>query len=189
MPLLLIKFIIINVFVRFLRSLSKVPVYLYPGFKPQIATQLQWGCVINMLFFISISSISSALWCWIFHISFCFIHASHVFVVTFCCGSFLVFLHWATFNTINSIWSQYNHLVLCITILISTLTNQQIRHQITHKVGCQIGNCRWPLNLLQRFVWVCMGLSPLCQIHLIIRFFTPNYILIIKFHFVTITWV
>ena len=71
-----------------------------------------------------------------------------------------------------------------IHVLVSMLTNHQIIHQITHNVGFQIGNCRWPLNLLQRFVWACMGLFPLCQIRLIIGFFTPNFTLIInKFRF------
>ena len=34
------------------------------------------------------------------------------------------------------------------------LQNPQIKHQATHKVGCQSGDCRWPFNLPQGFVWV-----------------------------------
>ena len=34
------------------------------------------------------------------------------------------------------------------------LANHQTRHQATHKVGCQPGDCIWSLNLPQGFVWV-----------------------------------
>ena len=37
----------------------------------------------------------------------------------------------------------------------SELANHQIRHQATHKVGCQPGDCIW---LLQSSSWVCMGM-------------------------------
>ena len=36
----------------------------------------------------------------------------------------------------------------------SKLANHQIRHQATHKVGCQPDDYS---NLSQGFVWVCMG--------------------------------
>ena len=31
----------------------------------------------------------------------------------------------------------------CMTILFSKFANQQIRHQATHNVGCQPGDCIW----------------------------------------------
>ena len=38
------------------------------------------------------------------------------------------------------------------------LPNQQIRHQATHKVGCQPEDFAYGhVNLPQGFVWVCMG--------------------------------
>ena len=33
------------------------------------------------------------------------------------------------------------------------LANHQIRHLATHRVICQHGDCRWPLNLLGRDVY------------------------------------
>ena len=39
-------------------------------------------------------------------------------------------------------------------MLSSLLANHQSRHQATHKVG----DCRWPLNLTQGYVWVCMNI-------------------------------
>ena len=32
-----------------------------------------------------------------------------------------------------------------------------IGHQTTRKVHCQPGDCRWPFNLVQGFVWVSIG--------------------------------
>ena len=43
-----------------------------------------------------------------------------------------------------------------MTIHFSKLANHPLGHQATRKVGCQPGDCRWPLNLPQGFVWVCM---------------------------------
>ena len=43
------------------------------------------------------------------------------------------------------------------TILFPILANHQIRHQASHREGCQPGNCRWSLYLPRGFVWVCMG--------------------------------
>ena len=37
--------------------------------------------------------------------------------------------------------------------------NHQIKHQATRNVGCQSGDCRWPLYHLQGFVWVCTCMS------------------------------
>ena len=45
----------------------------------------------------------------------------------------------------------YNHTLSCM------LANHQIRHHSTRKVSCQLGDCRWPLNLpwgLCKHVWV-----------------------------------
>ena len=44
------------------------------------------------------------------------------------------------------------HSVSCMTILFSMLAKHQIKHQATCKVGCQPGNCRWPLNLPWEFL-------------------------------------
>ena len=41
--------------------------------------------------------------------------------------------------------------------LCSMLANYQIRHQATCNVGSQPGNCRWQVNLCERFVWICIG--------------------------------
>ena len=51
-------------------------------------------------------------------------------------------------------WSQQGHPV---SRILSKFANHQIRHQVTHKVGCQPGDCIWSLELPQGFVWVCMG--------------------------------
>ena len=39
----------------------------------------------------------------------------------------------------------------------SVLCLQITRYQATHKVGCQPGDCRWPLVLPRGFMWVSMG--------------------------------
>ena len=39
--------------------------------------------------------------------------------------------------------------VSCMTILFSVLTNHQFRHQVMHSMGCQTGDCKWPVK--------CMG--------------------------------
>ena len=39
----------------------------------------------------------------------------------------------------------------------SKVSNHQIRHQVTYKVGCQPGDSYIHFNLLQGFVWVCVG--------------------------------
>ena len=44
-----------------------------------------------------------------------------------------------------------------MTLLFAMLANHQIRYQLTHKVGHQPGDCRWPLCFPHVFVWVCMG--------------------------------
>ena len=38
---------------------------------------------------------------------------------------------------------------------LSMLANHQIRHNATHKVSCQPGDCRWPFNLS---LGVCVGM-------------------------------
>ena len=43
-----------------------------------------------------------------------------------------------------------------MTIHFSVLANHQVRHQATHNVGCQPGDCRGPVNLPQGFVWTCI---------------------------------
>ena len=44
-----------------------------------------------------------------------------------------------------------------MTTLFSMLTKSpDLRHQAILKVGCQSGDCRWPLILPQGFVWVCI---------------------------------
>ena len=53
---------------------------------------------------------------------------------------------WREFELFNDTWSQYGHSVSCMTILLSVLANQQIRHQATCKLGYQYGDCI-PLNL------------------------------------------
>ena len=39
----------------------------------------------------------------------------------------------------------------------SMVANHQIGHQATCNMGCQSDYCRWPVNLLQGFVWLSMG--------------------------------
>ena len=49
-----------------------------------------------------------------------------------------------------------------MTTQFSTFANYQIRHQATHKVGCEPGD--GILNLPQGFVWACMGSHTHCII-------------------------
>ena len=64
-----------------------------------------------------------------------------------------------TFALFVDTLSQQGHLVSCMTLLISMLANHQIWHRVTHKTGCQPGDCRWPLK---SSTGVCVGmyLSP-----------------------------
>ena len=43
-------------------------------------------------------------------------------------------------------WSQEGHSVIMHDHTFSKLANHQIRHQATHKVGCQSGDCAWSLQ-------------------------------------------
>ena len=54
---------------------------------------------------------------------------------------------------------KYTHIITLndITIHFLTLANQQIRYGTTRKVGCQPGDCKWPISLPLGFVWACMG--------------------------------
>ena len=54
------------------------------------------------------------------------------------------------------------HLVSCMTILFIS-ANQQIGHQVAHKVGCQAGDFAYGhFNLPPGFVWVYMGSISFC---------------------------
>ena len=73
-------------------------------------------------------------------------------------------------------WSQYGlvwfGLVLCCLMTpgsvrtfgvmhdhtLSQLANQQVRHQATHKLRCQPGDCIYgPFSISKGLVWICMG--------------------------------
>ena len=41
--------------------------------------------------------------------------------------------------------------------VFAMLANHQIRHLATHDFGCQPGDCSWPVNLPEKFVWVPTG--------------------------------
>ena len=66
----------------------------------------------------------------------------------------------------NDTCSQQGHSVSCMTILFSKLANHQIRHQATHKMDCQPGDCIIMITLiflrdLCEYVWVnILTLSP-----------------------------
>ena len=43
-------------------------------------------------------------------------------------------------------WPQWGHSVSYVTMLFPLLANHQDRHQATSKMGCQPGDCMWPLQ-------------------------------------------
>ena len=59
------------------------------------------------------------------------------------------------FVLFNVMWSQQGQSVSCMTMFFFflKLANHQIRHQATHKVGCQPGDCIWSLYF-SAGVWV-----------------------------------
>ena len=56
---------------------------------------------------------------------------------------------------LNDAWPQKGNLVSCntMTLLFSMFANHQTGHQATRKVDCQPGDCRWPVNITQEFVY------------------------------------
>ena len=57
----------------------------------------------------------------------------------------LLELIWVWFVLLYDTSSQKGYSVPSMTIVFSKLANHQIRHQARHKVGCQPGDCIWPL--------------------------------------------
>ena len=75
---------------------------------------------------------------------------------------------WIGFVLFNNTWSQWGHSVSCMIIhFFSKLANHQIRHQATHQVDGQLGDCIWSVTLiflrgLCGYIWVnILTLSPL----------------------------
>ena len=59
----------------------------------------------------------------------------------------------------NDTWSQHGHSVFMYDHTFAKFSNRQIRHEATHKVNCEPGDCIWSLqsSSAQGFVWVCTG--------------------------------
>ena len=73
----------------------------------------------------------------------------------------MILIFFFFFLLVNHSWSQEGLSMSCLTlILFSMEDNHHILHQATCKVGCQSGDCRWPLNLPYK---VCVGMYGLTE--------------------------
>ena len=64
---------------------------------------------------------------------------------------------WVLLHCLMTSGLYYRHIMLsCMTTLFWMIAHHQISHHATGKVSCQSGDCRWPFNLPQGFVWLCM---------------------------------
>ena len=68
---------------------------------------------------------------------------------------------------------QQEHTVSCMTSL-AMLVNHQIKHQATHNMDSQPGDCRWLFNLPLGFVSVCTGNIPTLLHPRLISYKTSN---------------